>query len=224
MAGAGAGGQQLGIRLLAGGTRPPPLDRHVASPPPVVLHLPRRQVVTTLTTVGFGDVVATSFLGKAVVIATICIGARGVLLVRAGAALPWLGPQRLASPAVTSRGWSASVRCMPVPRAVGPSADTLGQPWFASHLQAWWLSPCKQRSCTPSSRRAGWCGVSAGAAAASASTACCCCCCERSVLLLLRREQLSLAAGQAGWRATAPTALTPSQHVAATAAPRRVHA
>ncbi|PSC70953.1 transcription factor MYB44-like isoform B [Micractinium conductrix] len=31
-------------------------------------------VVTTLTTVGFGDVVATSFLGKAVVIATICIG------------------------------------------------------------------------------------------------------------------------------------------------------
>ncbi|KAL4423371.1 hypothetical protein ABPG77_004302 [Micractinium sp. CCAP 211/92] len=31
-------------------------------------------VVTTLTTVGFGDVVAQTFLGKAVVIATICVG------------------------------------------------------------------------------------------------------------------------------------------------------
>lgn len=33
-----------------------------------------QQVVTTLTTVGFGDVVAQTVLGKAVVIATICIG------------------------------------------------------------------------------------------------------------------------------------------------------
>ena len=38
------------------------------------LPAPSLQVVTTLTTVGFGYIVAHTLLGKAVVIATICIG------------------------------------------------------------------------------------------------------------------------------------------------------
>lgn len=43
-------------------------------PAPTTPAPPAEQVVTTLTTVGFGDVVAQTFLGKAVVIATICVG------------------------------------------------------------------------------------------------------------------------------------------------------
>ena len=47
-----------------------------APPPTSFLPLPP-QVVTTLTTVGFGDVVVQTALGRAIIIATICIGGCG---------------------------------------------------------------------------------------------------------------------------------------------------
>ena len=49
------------------------------------------QVVTTLTTVGFGDVVPQTALGKALVIATICIGVVAIPVQVGGAAGGWRG-------------------------------------------------------------------------------------------------------------------------------------
>lgn len=99
-------------------------------------------MVTTLTTVGFGDVVAQTALGRAVIIATICIGG-------------WVGGcecWREAGSALWG-GAAHQSHCSSSP----PLLLHNPHPILA---QAWWPSQCRRRSCMPNSTLDGWCGVS----------------------------------------------------------------
>ena len=122
---------------------PHPHPHHIPHPPAPV------QVVTTLTTVGFGDVVAKSLLGKAVVIATICIGVV-VIPVQAAQLYAEFAARRVVRGGFASRAllcwaapWSAGGlrrgdACCVLPTGASWSAceSMASHPWLAPPLQA----------------------------------------------------------------------------------------
>lgn len=120
------------------------------------------QVVTTLTTVGFGDVVAQTMLGRAVIILTICFGVVAIP-VQVGPGLRYnshgsRGLTYLAPPCQHSRGLAyLAPPCQPAPLSPAqPPASVVCQQ-CAAHA----IVPRRRHSCMPSSRRGGWCAVRA---------------------------------------------------------------
>lgn len=113
------------------------------------------QVVTTLTTVGFGDVVAQTMLGRAVIITTICFGVVAIPVQASACAEMQVtqsqrGPGGYLQPNVAA----APVQWLLLPPCLLPSLRQL-TPCSARSLV------CRRHSCMQSSRRGGWCVVRA---------------------------------------------------------------
>lgn len=133
------------------------------------------QVVTTLTTVGFGDVVAQTMLGRAVIILTICFGVVAIP-VQVGPGVRYSshgshGRTYLAPPCQHSHGLAyLAPPCQPAPLSPARPPASVVCPQCAAHA----IVPCRRHSCMPSSRRGGWCAVSTWLCSCPLHPLCCC--------------------------------------------------